>query len=816
MTSIDLISQVKQSIATLTDPQLVPSDLTLTNCDREPIHIPGAIQAHGVLITCSETDFAILQISQNSAVFLGHQPAALLGQPLSLLMDDEQLAAIRGCVNADFENVNPLRLLLDVNGQSEGFEGIVHRSDGAIVLELEQFCPTATEGIPSKDRTTTDAVDAVGVSLPLGTADAAPTERLRQRQAVSFFDFYKFVKTPIDRIQRTQTLTELAQQTVMAIRTLTGFDRVMLYRLGEDGSGHVIAEAKSEATESFLGLHYPDSDIPKQAKELYRLNLLRMIPDARYEPVLLEPKLNPLTGAPLDLSLAVLRSVSPMHTEYLANMGVQATMSISLLCNHQLWGLIACHHSTPKQISYETRTICELLGQVVSFEVGAKADAEDLDYKMQLQTAQSRFVNTIASCQSLADSFTQNPQDLSELVGADGVVFCERRKVAWFGKTPPQAEIAGLVAWVDRQIGEDAIYSTNTLVTDYPQFAPYQNVASGLLALRISRIQQTYLLWFRPEVIQTIDWGGEPNKPMEVDADRGLRMTPRKSFELWKQTVQLQSLPWKACEIEAALELRIKIIGIVLQKADELALLNVELERSNIELDAFAYVASHDLKEPLRGIHNYSTFLIEDHGDKLGEDGTHKLETLMRLTQRMEDLIESLLHYARCGRTEMLLQSVNLAEVVDSVLDVIKISQPATADVRIPRLLPTVQCDRTQVTELFTNLISNAIKYNDRSQKWIEIGYILPDEIDEQVPAILNRSQTIFFVRDNGIGIRAKHLENIFKIFKRLHSASKYGGGTGAGLTIAKKIVERHGGNIVAVSTFGESSTFYFTLGSPA
>jgi two-component system, chemotaxis family, sensor kinase Cph1 len=796
MTPLNLISQVKQSLATLTDPELVPSDLALTNCDREPIQTPNAIQAHGMLLTFTETDWTILQISQNTEAFLGRPPAAFLGQSLAALMDERQLAAIQGCINADFENVNPLRLSLQVQGHTELFEGVVHRSDGVIILELEPYLRVTDRLHQSADILTTD------------------------RQAVSFFDFYKFVKTPLGQIQNTQTLTDLAQQTVTTIRNLTGFDRVMLYRFDADGSGDVIAESKLEGSESFVGLHYPASDVPKQAKELYRLNLLRIIPDALYQPVMLEPVLNPITGESLDMSRSVLRSVSPMHTEYLANFGVRASMSISVLCDRQLWGLIACHHSTPKLLSYETRTICEFLGQVISFEVGSKSDAEDVEYKMHIQAAQARFVNTIASCQTLNDGFNQNPQDLCALVGAMGVVFSERdslaqksQRVACFGKTPPESEITDLLLWLDGQIGENAIYSTNTLVSEYPRLMPYKDVASGLLALRISRIQRTYLLWFRPEVIQTIDWGGEPNKPVQVTEDNQLRMTPRKSFELWKQTVQLQSLPWKACEIEAALELRIKIIGIVLQKADELALLNAELERSNIELDAFAYVASHDLKEPLRGIHNYSTFLIEDYGDKLGEDGNHKLATLMRLTQRMEDLIESLLHYSRCGRAEIILQPVDLADLVDSVLDVIKISQPSPVQLRIPRPLPTVLCDRTQMMELFTNLISNGIKYNDRDQKSIEIGYILPSD-DDLVPAILERSQTIFYIKDNGIGIREKHFENIFKIFKRLHPATKYGGGTGAGLTIAQKIVERHGGTIALASTFGEGTTFYFTLGA--
>jgi two-component system, chemotaxis family, sensor kinase Cph1 len=784
MTSLDLISQVKKRIADLTDTNLAIADVSLTNCDREPIHIPSAIQSHGVLLTFDEVSLVILQISQNSVAFLGRKPESLLGKSLAILMQPEQLEAIRDCLSAGFENVNPLRLSLAVNGQHQSFEGIVHRANNVVVLELE---------------------------------------RAIEQQAVSFFDFYKFVKSPIDHLRSTTNLAELSEQAVITIRNITGFDRVMLYRFSKDGSGHVIAEDKIEDAESFLGLHYPATDIPKQAKELYRLNLLRIIPDILYQPIALEPALHPTTGESLDMSLSVLRSVSPLHTEYLINMGVGASMSISILRDsfagttgdRQLWGLIACHHLSPKTLSYETRTICEFLGQAISFEIASKADAEDLDYKIKLQAVHSRFVNTIATCQTLDEGLKQSPNDLMDLVGATGVIFCENHRLAPFGKTPPEEMIPGLLEWIDRQMGEQAIHSTNTLVTDYSKFTSYQNIASGLLALRISRVQQTYLLWFRPEVTQTVNWGGNPYKPIVADVGNNLRITPRKSFGLWKETVHLQSLPWKTCEIEAALELRSRIIGIVLQKADELALLNTELERSNMELDSFAYVASHDLREPLRGIHNYSTFLMEDYGDKLGEEGASKLATLMRLTQRMEDLINSLLHYSRFGRTELTFQAVDLGQVVEGVLDVIAISQPAPTKFRVPRPLPTVQCDRPQVIELFTNLISNAIKYNDREQKWVEIGYIFPEEINPDLPKHLDRSQTVFFVKDNGIGIRAKHLDTIFKIFKRLHPAASYNGGTGAGLTITKKIVERHGGNILVESVFGEGSTFYFTLGQP-
>jgi two-component system, chemotaxis family, sensor kinase Cph1 len=776
MASLDFVSQVKAQIANLTDPDLVPSNLQLTNCDREPIHVPNAIQSHGVLLTFSEVDLIILQISQNSKDFLGKQPEELLGQSLETLISSDQIEAIQSCLKVEFDVVNPLRLILSVDGRMSAFEGIVHRSDRVIVLELEPL------------------VDA---------------------QSVSFFDFYKSVKLPIDHLQGTNNLAELALKAVTIIRSITGFDRVLLYRFDPDGSGHVIAEDKQEDLESFLGLHYPASDIPEQAKELYKLNLLRIIPDTLSDRVPLQPALNPLTEKPLDLSLSVLRSISPLHTEYLENMGVRASMSVSLLRDRQLWGLIACHHSTPRRLPYETRTICEFLGQVIAFEVGSKSDVEDLEYKMKLQTVQSRFINTVANSQTISDGFNQNPRDLLDLVGATGAVFCEKSKITSFGIAPPQEMIPDLISWVRQQIGEDSIYSTNTLLKDYLPLMPHKDINSGLLALRISEAQQIYLLWFRPEMIQSVDWAGDPSKSSQPNADPTQRIIPRKSFALWKETVQLTSMPWKPYEIDAALGLRSRIISIVLKKSDELALLNAEMERSNIELDSFAYVASHDLKEPLRGIHNYSTFLIEDYGDQLGPEGNKKLATLMRLTQRMEDLINSLLHYSQCGRADLLFQPVKLGEIVEAVLDVSKISQPSPTRFRIPRPLPTVHCDRTQVSELFSNLVRNAIKYNDRAEKQVEIGHFLPEEVTTKMLDLLKLKspQTVFFVRDNGIGIRPNHLETIFKIFKRLHNPGQYGDGMGAGLTIAQKIVERHSGHIAVESTLGEGSTFYFTLG---
>lgn len=754
----------------------------LTNCDREPIHIPGSIQPHGCLLVLREPELTIVQVSDNTADHLGKSPAQLLNTSLQELLGIKQTDIISQCLDKNFEPINPLKIAIDRPEGAAVFDGIVHRSSAGLLLELE------------------------------------PT----QRQSTNFFQFYHLVRGTISRLQNAATMQEICEFAVTEIRRLTEFDRVMIYQFDEKGAGRVVAEAKRDEATPYLGLHYPPTDIPQQAKQLYVLNWLRLIPDAAYQPAALVPALNPISDRPTDLSFSVLRSVSPLHVEYLHNMGVGASMSVSLLKQKTLWGLIVCHHETPKPVSYEVRTACEFLGQAVSWELGIKEENEDLDYKISLRSILSRIVKAISQHQDWVSELAE--ADLLNLAGAQGAAILWDGKWTRVGQTPEIADLEPLVTWLDAQI-EDHLFYTEALAQAYPDAASYRQTASGLISLVISKMSRSYLLWFRPEVVQTVNWGGNPQKPVEVQEDGIVRLSPRKSFALWQETVSGQSLPWKPCEIEAVMELRSAIVDIVLRRVEELAHMNRELERSNRELDAFAYVASHDLKEPLRGIHNYSNFLLEDYASVLDEEGATKLQTLVRLTQRMEDLIDSLLHFSRLGRLELDRQKIDLNELVINVLEVSRLSR-SDVKIRMPKSLPTIECDPVQVSEVFSNLISNAIKYSDSPEKWVEISWIagVPDETTDKTTNGLTAAQStdqypgerqtnpIFYVRDNGIGIPKHHLENVFRIFKRLHSPQKYGGGTGAGLTIAKKIVERHGGQLWVESEVGKGSTFYFTL----
>ncbi|MEO7910959.1 MAG: ATP-binding protein, partial [Roseiflexaceae bacterium] len=726
----------------------------LTNCDHEPIHIPGRVQPHGVLLVITEPDLRIIQASSTTAQHFGLAPEALLELPLTALLGGEYVDYLRNTLASEPIDQNPLYVwTAPINGSEQRFDGLIHRNNGVLLLELEP-------------------VDPPSVAKP---------------------DFYRNVRTIVAKLQRAPTFDAFCDTAALEVRALTGFDRVMIYRFDGDGHGEVIAEALTAGLAPFMGLHYPASDIPKQARALYLRNWLRLIPDTRYAPADIVPMLTPGTPMPLDLSYAVLRSVSPIHLEYLANMGVRASMSISLVDDGELWGLIVCHHNESNYLPYAARAACEVLGQTVSLQLAAKQNAQDHAYRARISDTSAQLVQQMAQADPWHQGLTAHTPNLLDLIDAGGAALCVDGQITTLGQTPTRADIHALIAWLGSQ-PDTSSYSTASLANDYPALADCSARASGVLAVPLAHELGEYLLWFRPEVAQTVNWSGEPAKAVELHDDGSQRLSPRKSFELWQQTVALHALPWKPYEIAAASELRNAIPSIGQRRAAELVRLNIELARSNTELDAFAVIASHDLKEPLRGLHNYAHFLIEDYGTQIDADGQAKLQTMIRLTQRMDTLIDTLLHYARVGRIDLSSQQADLNVLLREVLDRLAVSlEQQGVQVRIARPLPTIQCDQVPLGEVFYNLIVNAIKYNNKSDKWVEIGYHEPESRAGQVP---QRLLYTFFVRDNGIGIQEKNFATIFEIFKRLHKRDQFGGGTGAGLTIAKKIVERHGGRI--------------------
>jgi light-regulated signal transduction histidine kinase (bacteriophytochrome) len=742
---------------------------------EKPFHLPGSIQPHGVLLAVS-TELEILQVSNNTEEYLSIQPQDLLGKPLEILLDVSQIVAIRQNLATKESNINPFHLVIPTLEGEKYFYTMAHQIEEEIILELEE-------------------------------TDSQPE--------LSFLSFHALTGGVITKMQRTLDMTEFLHLVADEYRKITDFDRVMVYQFDHQGAGTVIAEAKQENLSPYLGLHYPATDIPEPVRELYSRCLLRFIPNIKAEAVSLIPLENYSNQQPLNLSLSVLRSVDSCCVEFHQNMGVAALFVISIIKDQKLWGLISCHNYTPKHISAEVRKICEFLGQIVSSELAHKVDRSELDYQVKLKSLQTEFIESISQADNFIDALIKPQIRLLDLVTASGAAVCLDNEITLVGNTPNIEQVRTLIEWADTQSREN-LFSTDSLPKLYPEAEAFKNTASGLLLLRISQVKRYYILWFRSEVIQTVNWAGDPNSSVKVESDGSLTLCPRNSFELWQETVRLTSLPWKECELDSALKLRNAIVGIVLNKADELAKINRELERSNRELASFAFAASHDLKEPLRGIHNYSTILLEDYAQVLDNEGVECLETVVSLSQRMEALINVLLRLSQLGQTELHLQTINLNQLLEQVIDVFRASrQDEKLDIRIPRLLPAVECDPVLLNEVFSNLIINAFKYNDNTEKWVEIGFLDADEQMER--GLLSDVEQVdvspmFYIKDNGIGIQQHHQEIIFRLFKRLHSQEKYGGGAGAGLAITKKIVERHNGRIWVESNHGKGATFYFTL----
>lgn len=501
----------------------------LTDCDREPIHLAVSIQPHGCLFVVDRTTMRIVQCAGDTGAMLDVPEP--LGATLADLLGNDAAERLAACDLRPRGLSQPGRgCEADLATTRGRFDAVLHDQGNLRIVELEP-------GL----RATPDAL-----------------------------------RTPLLAVQRMATALDLArplpdflQACALQLRDFTGFDRVMVYRFEPDGSGVVIAEARDDAVESFLGLHYPESDIPKQARELYRRNWIRFIPDVEYRPAPLRPRLVPGSDEPLDLGFAGLRSVSPIHVQYLRNMSVGASLSISLLRGDRLWGLVACHHRTSRMLAWETRTACELFGQMMSLQLDARLQAEGYEARLEARSVHQHIVARLVADENLTRGLVEREPGLLDLVKADGVAVWTDGSFAEFGRTPGRAAVQALVRQLNRR-EPPGLFATDRLAQAIPELRLDPSVAAGLLALSISRNPRDYVLWFRAEVLQSVTWAGNPHKAVQR-TDGAAQLSPRASFAAWRETVRGRSLPWTEVEIDAARELRLAISETVLRRIDEIA-----------------------------------------------------------------------------------------------------------------------------------------------------------------------------------------------------------------------------------------------------
>jgi len=501
----------------------------LLGCADEPIRIPGAVQPHGALLAVTEPDLVVAVASANAGRQYGREVA---GARLPDLVGDDVAAQLAG---GQLAEVNPLRAVV----AGRDVDLVAHRSDDLLVVELE----------PLEDARSADPV------------------------------WHRRLPLTLQRLQAAPTLDALTATLATQVRTLTGFDRVMVYRFDPHWNGEVVAEDRREDLEPFLGLRFPASDIPPQARALYLQSWLRLIPDARYTPVPLVPERSPVDGRPLDLGGAVLRSVSPVHLEYLANMGVVASMSVSLVDDGRLWGLIACHHyAGPHRPSYTDRAAAEFLGRTASVLLGTKVEAGDSRRVLEVAERSARLVQTLArSPRPPQEALTEGPVTLLDLVPAGGAALRLAGRLHLLGRTPPEPVVAEVV----QALLHAGTTHTDAVLTAVPQAQDAVPAASGVLAVPVQGGRDgDFLAWFRPEALREVSWGGDPHSHEMVQGEHGVRLSPRRSFARWTETVRATSQGWRPHEVAAAEQLAEHLSQVTRRRAEDESRLAATLQRT--------------------------------------------------------------------------------------------------------------------------------------------------------------------------------------------------------------------------------------------
>ena len=620
-----------------------------------------------------------------------------------------------------------------------------------------------------------------------------------REKEVSSSSFLHRMDQALRNIQQSGDADDLFGEVAREIKDLTGFDRVMLYRFDEAYNGEVVGEALRPDLPPYLHLRYPHTDIPKQARELYLLNHIRHIIDTNREratTIITEPGL-----AALDLSMMAGRGSSPIHLQYLENMKVGASMSIALIVDRKLWGLIACHNGTPKIVDYRLRAMISIVGRVLSGHLALRQTSNFRAQILETSILRSLLLERMSETYDIVHGLMQDDaKDLQKLVDATGVMILLDDKIFTGGTTPQPVEMRAIAAWLDEHAPK--LFNTTTFFDDLPEARSYSEPPAGILSIRLSREPGEYIVWFRPEITRTVMWGGRPDQRKHIEGDK-VKLHPNISFEAWREQLSGIAEDWEDHQVDAAHALRNDIKEIILLKFKEMQKINGQLVGAYDELESFSYTVSHDLRAPLRNIKGFAEILREDYHELLDDHGKYALDTIVTSVGKMDTFINDILAFSKLGSTNPVFGPVNLREVTEEVWHDLK-NDARDYTFTTEFTAETLIGDYTQIKQLVLNLLSNAVKYS-RKTVAPAVGVNISASPDGAVSLI---------VSDNGIGINMKYAERIFTVFNRLVSDDDYEG-TGVGLGIAKRIVDNHGARISVVSEPGKGATFTVVFPPP-
>jgi light-regulated signal transduction histidine kinase (bacteriophytochrome) len=746
--------------------------VNITNCDLEAIHIPGSIQPFGFLLGVSGDNHLITYCSQNCTEHLCVPVNEILGKELNAFFRDDEISRFTSYYQTVAKELSR-PFVFSYRGKS--FNTTAHRSGECIVLEFEPFVED-------------------------------------QRQLT---DIYIQTRRFAYHTERADNLKTFCQDIADETRLIIGHDRVMIYQFDKDHNGEVIAESKRDGLPPFLNLHYPHTDIPVQARELYLRNLVRMITDVNYTPVPLlafEQEGKPVPT--LDLSLASLRSVSHMHTDYLKNMGVSATFVISLIHNNKLWGLVACHHYSPKYIPYYTRLAAHLQGIFLTSQIDVRQVADEFDLVKDTDKKLRELSEAIAK-EEHAVGGPYIMQKIRALLGADGLVLYYREEIFTDGVVPQKENVGPLVKWLFAN-SKNGIFHTTRLIDHYPEAKGLSESLAGVCFLPLAGDGNNCILWLRHEVQRTINWAGDPAKAVTVD-EVSKSVQPRQSFDTWKELVRYQGSEWKKPETDAA-----HSIGAAIQRRLHLSdlkeeetryrSLNVKLKKANEELANMNWISTHDLKEPLRKIQIYASVILEKDGELIPQTVRSNVTRMQASAAKMQMLIDDLLAYSKVVNEDRRFVEVDMNLVLEEVKEHLADDVKEKGALLEWGRLPVIKAIHFQIKQLFINLVSNALKFSKTGVQ--PVVKVTCTEVNgsalTEIPENSALSYYKIAVTDNGMGFDPAYKKDILRIFQRLHSHQYTG--TGVGLAICKKIAEAHNGLIEADGEEGTGAVFTLYL----
>jgi light-regulated signal transduction histidine kinase (bacteriophytochrome) len=746
--------------------------ITITNCEDEPIHIPGSIQPHGFLLGVEKETSKIIYCSENCGEYFGLPLQEILDKSLDTIFLKEELISFDAYFNSS-ENEIARSFIFTIKGT--GYSTSAHIINDCIVLEFEPF-------------------STILLDLP---------------------DLYIQTKRFSYYTERADNLKMLCQDIANETKSITGYDRIMIYRFDEQYNGEVFAESKNDNLKPFLGLHYPHTDIPAQARALYMSNKLRILSDVNYKPVPLYglSNSNAQTNT-LDLSMSTLRSFSPIHVQYLQNMGVGATLAISLIHKGKLWGMIVGHHYSARHIPYSTRLAAHLQAVFLSSQIDVRQVADEFEYVKYTDKKIDKLHEQLAKPESEITK-KENLLLLKDLINADGVIVYHKEKIFGEGSLPNDEYLGHLLKWLQTKFVNGS-YKSSELVKEYPEATSFIDHIAGLYALSLGKNSENCIIWTLKEKIKKVNWAGNPDKAIVKNEETNV-LAPRNSFATWTQSIKNQSREWRQAEKDAALEI-CAIVQTQLHlrelKEEEVRYqnLNEKLQKANDELSNMNWISTHDLKEPLRKIQIYASIILEKDASVIPESVKNTILRMQSSAGRMQMLIEDLLSYNKVINSEERFKEVDLNEVLEEVNDELKETLEEKEGKILSTDLPIVQGVKFQIRQLFINLISNSIKFaKENEQPIIKIDYKKTVRPSVDSP---EDGRNFFYhcitISDNGIGFDDAYKEDIFKVFHRLHTREYKG--SGVGLAICKKIIESYGGFIEARSeeNRGAIFTLYF------